>query len=256
MRGGGGPALDSSGRPPAPRGGRCLQGPPHPTERWAPGRSWPFSVGRALSGCFLGALQELSFGVQWDRMGATVLSSWSLSAGHSAAPLRSGAGGEGGAAPGPSRHLSAGRPSEVPFTLKGPPVLLQTMLTAISMSAIATNGVVPGKRVSSAVKPSLVGTTAESCASWCTLSFHFDRDLDTSLSPTLASGEADSGPVWTRHCPPGIQPGGGCLSLVSEDRGLHVRRGRAGRRGTPSQQDSARPFWKPCQWLPRLWAHG
>lgn len=31
--------------------------------------------------------------------------------------------------------------------LKGSPVFLQTMLTAISMSAIATNGVVPGKGV-------------------------------------------------------------------------------------------------------------
>ena len=44
---------------------------------------------------------------------------------------------------------------------KGSPVFLQTMLTAISMSAIATNGVVPGKGVletgSSEVKPFFSG---------------------------------------------------------------------------------------------------
>lgn len=68
-----------------------------------------------------------------------------LSVQYSAAPLWSGAGKRcpcrrgcvGGAL-----SLLPGGPQEC-FS-KGPPVL-QTMLTAISMSAIATNGVVPGK---------------------------------------------------------------------------------------------------------------
>lgn len=46
--------------------------------------------------------------------------------------------------------FSPGCPDIIPAQLK--PVSVQTLLTAISMSAIATNGVVPGKSLSFAAR--------------------------------------------------------------------------------------------------------
>lgn len=82
-----------------------------------------------------------------------------------------------------------------------PPVFLQTMLTAISMSAIATNGVVPGKgcwRPGLRNEAFLLGVTERSPAvDSGMLHFHFGDDLDISFTQ-VATGEAGSGPCPRR----------------------------------------------------------
>lgn len=115
-----------------------------------PGGSWPFSAAQGpASGVFWAARRNSVWGVKWER-------TWVWGCSPECLKLLLlviqpfcdqvlGAGrGPAGSAPGllPGSHRQAAHRSAL---LTGPPVFLQTMLTAISMSAIATNGVVPGK---------------------------------------------------------------------------------------------------------------
>lgn len=131
-----------------------------------------------------------------------------------------------------------GRPSECSSEVSR---VLQTMLTAISMSAIATNGVVPGEGAGGRVifnAGFLVQVVTEPSAAVhsvrAPLSFILTTTLTLALHPGWPQVRQDAGPCSRRpSVDVPVPPVGWGLSSVSEQSDLCVRKGQMAGEGRP-----------------------